>query len=256
MDPATRSLIEALHRSPVKYVLAVTGGGATAVAHLLSVPGASRTVLEVIVPYSEHALGDFLGYRPEHFCSAETAREMARRACERARWLAPGQAVAGFGCTASLATDRPKRGDHRLHIGIQTAERVLLHSLTLAKGARDREAEEAVLDAVLLNSLAEAFGLAERLPISLLPGEVVNAESEPFGGVLAGFLRGEFNAICMDVDGRPRADAPKPGALLPGSFNPIHDGHWKLAEVAGRRLGTAVAFELSVTNVDKPPLAP
>jgi len=255
MDAATRSLIEALHRSPVKYVLAVTGGGTRAAAHLLSVPGGSRTVLEIIVPYNEHALGDFLGYRPEHFCSAETAQEMARRACERARWLAPGQAVAGVGCTASLATDRPKRGDHRFHIAIQTAERVLLHSLTLTKGARDREAEEAVLDPVLLNSLAEAFGLAERLPVALLPGEAVNAESEPLGGALAGFLRGEFNPICVDVDGRARADAPKPAALLPGSFNPVHEGHWKLADIAARRLGTAVAFELSVTNVDKPPLA-
>src|SRR5207245_3832357 len=90
---------------------------------------------------------------------------------------------------------------------------------------------------------------------ALLPGEAVNAESEPLGGALAGFLRGEFNPICVDVDGRARADAPKPAALLPGSFNPVHEGHWKLADIAARRLGTAVAFELSVTNVDKPPLA-
>jgi hypothetical protein len=44
------------------------------------------------------------------------------------------------------------------------------------------------------------------------------------------------------------------GALLPGSFNPVHDAHWRLAKVAGDILGKPVAFELSVVNVDKPSL--
>lgn len=47
---------------------------------------------------------------------------------------------------------------------------------------------------------------------------------------------------------------PSAKALLPGSFNPIHRGHWELARVTERLLGASVAFELSVTNVDKPPL--
>src|SRR5205807_1995389 len=114
MDAATQQLIEALHREGrYKYVLAATGGGAGAAAQLLNVPGGSRTLLEVIVPYHERAFAEFLGQRPEQFCSAATSRLMADRALERARWLAPGHLVAGIGCTASLATDRPKQGDHR-----------------------------------------------------------------------------------------------------------------------------------------------
>ena len=106
MDPATRRLIEAIHHGPSRYVLALTGGGASAAGLLLSVPGGSRTVLEVCVPYDERALADFLGRRPEHFCSLPTSADMADRALGRARWLAPGQEVAGVGSTASLATDR------------------------------------------------------------------------------------------------------------------------------------------------------
>lgn len=44
-------------------------------------------------------------------------------------------------------------------------------------------------------------------------------------------------------------------ALLPGSFHPIHEGHWGLARVAENILGMPVAFELSVVNVDKAELS-
>ena len=256
MDPAVHNLISALHHSPFCYALAVTGGGAGAAAWLLSVPGGSRTVLEALVPYHERALLDFLGHVPEQFCSAETARAMAERACDRARWLAPGEPVAGAGCTASLATDRPKRGDHRFHIAVHTGGQTLTRSLTLTKGARDRAGEEAVLDAVLLNALAEAFGLSERVDVPLLPGEKVRAEQAGAAGALAALFRGEVGAVCVESDGRVRAEGPKPALLLPGAFNPVHAGHLGLAEVAARLTESAAAFELSVTNVDKPPLGP
>jgi hypothetical protein len=254
VDAATHRLIEALHQSPGKCVLAVTGGGTTAAALLLSVPGGSRTVLEVVVPYHDQALTDFLGRRPEQFCSAATSMDMAVRALERARWLAPGEEVVGAGCTASLATDRPKRGDHRFHIAVHTGHRTACYSLTLTKGARDREAEEAVLDAVLLNALAEALGVPERLAVGLLPGEEVQVEVEGVPDLLAALLRGEVAAVCAAGDGRLSATAPRPAALLPGSFNPIHHGHGELARSAARLLGGSVAFELSVVNADKPPL--
>jgi hypothetical protein len=256
MNPSLRRLVEALHAGPYHYVIAVTGGGAGAVAALLSVPGGSRTVLEALVPYHERALLEFLGRAPEQFCSADTARAMAGRACERARWLAPGEAVAGAGCTAGLATDRPRRGDHRFHVAVHTGEQTLTCSLTLAKGARDRAGEEAVVDAVLLNALAEAFGLPERVDVPLLPGEEVRAERTVAPGPLAAFFRGETDAVCVESDGRARAGGPAPALLVPGAFNPVHAGHWGMAEVAARLTGSAAAFELSITNVDKPPLDP
>ena len=41
-----------------------------AVAWLLSVPGASRTVLDVQVPYSRASLTELLGYSPQSYASA------------------------------------------------------------------------------------------------------------------------------------------------------------------------------------------
>src|SRR5208337_4999698 len=70
-------LIEQIHDSPRRIVLAAAGGGSRAIADLLEVPGGSRTLLEAVVPYSAPAMVDFLGGRPDEFCSAATARATA-----------------------------------------------------------------------------------------------------------------------------------------------------------------------------------
>jgi nicotinamide mononucleotide (NMN) deamidase PncC len=254
MDAAIHRLIEALHASPHRLVLALTGGGTGAAALLLSVPGGSRTVLEVAVPYHEQALTDFLGRRPSSFCSADTSRIMAQRALDRARWLVPGDSVAGVGCTASLRSDRPKRGDHRFHLTIATGGQIATCSLTLTKEARSREEEETVLDLALLNALAEAFGVPDRLDVPLLPGEEVVREKTAPSSPLSALLAGKTTVLRVEVDGRLRTDGERPRLLLSGSFNPLHAGHARLAEVASRLLGVPAAFELTVVNADKPAL--
>lgn len=255
MDPQRRTLISAFHSAGQRCVLAVTGGGTGVAGWLLSVPGGSRSLLEVVVPYDERSLEDFLGQRPLSFCSLETARSMARRARERARWLAPGQAVAGIACTASLRSDRPKHGDHRFHIAIQTIQHISTYSLTLTKEARSREEEEQILDLVFLNALAESLNLAERVDVPLLPGEVVQTEKPAVGDPLAALDEGRLAAVCVERDGQFRMDAPRPRLLLPGSFNPLHAGHLALAETAAVLTGLSASFELTVVNADKPPLS-
>jgi hypothetical protein len=59
---------------------------------------------------------------------------------------------------------------------------------------------------------------------------------------------------CQDSDGAVRFAGALPTAILSGSFNPLHEGHRRLAETAARILGQPVAFELSILNVDKPEL--
>jgi hypothetical protein len=107
---------------------------------------------------------------------------------------------------------------------------------------------------VLLTALAEAFGVSERLPTPLLPGEEIQHSGGPPGEALAAFLRGDIPTLYADVDGRLSRTGPTPAVLLPGAFNPLHAGHCVLAETAARLAGGLAAFELSVVNVDKPPL--
>ena len=47
MDPATRQLIEHLHRAPYQYILAATGGGTQAAAELLNVPRSEEHTSEL-----------------------------------------------------------------------------------------------------------------------------------------------------------------------------------------------------------------
>jgi hypothetical protein len=254
MDPAQQRLIAALHAAPTHCVLALTGGGASAVSALLSVPGASRTVLDALIPYHDNALRDFLGVRPKQFCSLETAQALARRAFERAERLAPGEPIAGLGCTATLATDRPKRGEHRFHLSLVDDQRMLSNSLILTKGARDRAGEEQVVSYAILNALAEVFGVPDRLDLPLMPGEQPQVSVAPAGGLLAALLRGEMSVLCQEIDGRQRANGPTPPALLCGSFNPLHAAHLRLAEFVAHKFDVSAAFELGVTNADKPSL--
>ena len=118
-------MIRRIHAATLRGVMVVTGGGAAAISELLSVPGGSRTLLEAVVPYSEAALTSWLGKRPEHFCTEETALAMAAVAFQRAGDLAATETgdsvdLVGVACTASLVSDKPKKGDHRCHIATQT----------------------------------------------------------------------------------------------------------------------------------------
>ncbi|GIT45306.1 MAG: hypothetical protein Ct9H300mP11_32420 [Chloroflexota bacterium] len=59
-----RAYIEKIHSTPHKAVVAVSGAGTQAVAWLLGVPGASRTILEALVPYGRESMNAFPGFEP------------------------------------------------------------------------------------------------------------------------------------------------------------------------------------------------
>ena len=83
---------------------------------LLSVPGASKTVLEARIPYGGgKSMAEILGKEPETYASTLTAVEMARAAYRQAAHLSEfGVPILGVSCTCALATDRVKKGDHKV----------------------------------------------------------------------------------------------------------------------------------------------
>ncbi len=261
---STADLVGKIHESARPLVVAVTGGGSRAISALLEVPGASRTVLEAIVPYSAAALSDWLGAQPEHFCCERTARAMAMAAYQRARKLAQSEppaaqplALTGVACTASLASDRPKRGAHRLYAAVQTERATMAQSLELVKGRRSRFEEEQLAAKVILNLIAETCDIRERIEINLAPEEQIietrTQALQAWQDLLAGRI------ACAGAQGQPAtairtAAIATRRALFAGAFNPRHEGHLRMAQVAAGLSGVPVEFEISILNVDKPPL--
>src|SRR5580693_6813403 len=177
-DAAWQQLIRALHASGRKAALAITGGGSGAVGELLRVPGGSRLLIEAQVPYDEQALAAFLGFAPAQASSADTAIAMARTARARAARLVPaGTDLVGLGATAALVSDRPRKGEHRFHIAFANAAGVAHCTCILAKGRRDRAAEEDLVSRAIVLWLAHACGIAAPSPRSLLEADEHFAET-------------------------------------------------------------------------------
>ena len=259
-DAAWRQLISASHGSGRKAALAITGGGSGAVGELLRVPGGSRLLIEAQIPYDEQALAAFLGSTPAQACSSDTAIAMAQSARARAARLMPaGVDLVGLGATAALVSDRPRKGEHRFHIAFANSAGIAHCTCVLAKGRRDRAAEEDLVSRAIVLWLARACGIAAPSPQSLVDADEHYAETLVAAGAAVDpidrLLAGELDRVTVQPDGQMMLSAPPPSVLFPGSFNPMHEGHVLLARVAEKFRQQPVAFEISVTNVDKPPLS-
>lgn len=260
-DPPPLDRVERLHAMPHRTVFAFAGAGSLVLAWLHAVGGSSRTVLEACDHYHAISLREALGRDPDQAVSPEVASDLARGSHARALHLVASEAspgpVFGLGLTATISTDRAKRGEHRAEIASADGLGVRRVRIELAKGARDRAGEEATLGRWLLQLAAEASGLQGWAEPELGPDDELTSGFVP-SAAYAAFVNDPGAALWIDADGRPTARnaADEAPALVSGSFHPMHEGHRRLAEAAEARLGRQVAFEMALSNAEKDPVTP
>ena len=273
--------IHQVHESPCRAVLAITGGGAEIIGELLRHGSGSATVLDAVVPYSTDAMDRFLGRKPEKYCSEKTARLMAMVAYQRALDLSKGggfadQEVIGIGATCKLKAANEREGrKHKIYVSIQAACQTGVRTLELTAN-RTREEEEKIAALLIFNVLARYCGVPEiDLRDRIETGEGKNEEvvekyalaSGPVGDLLRQqrcnqdslyetLHMARINLSKVKASGEPR-EPSEPGKIrlvFPGSFDPCHRNHIFMAKQASNKLCEPVHFEISLTNVDKPPI--
>ena len=246
-DAAWQQLISALHASGRKAALAITGGGSGAIGELLRVPGGSRLLIEAQVPYDAQALAAFLGFTPAQACSADTAIAMARSVRARAARLVPaGTDLVGLGATAALVSDRPRKGEHRFHIAFANAAGIAHCTGVLAKGRRDRAAEEDLVSRAIVLWLAHACGIAAPSPRSLLDADEHFAETVVATvDAIDQLLAGEVDRVTAQPDGQLMLSAPRPARVVARFIQPAA----RRACVAGAGRRRAQAAALGIRNL-------
>ena len=255
MNDELRQLVAAMHASPTMLVYEFTGAGSQALHWLHAVGGSSRTVLEAVDRYAAASVADALGAAPEQAVSREVAAGLAEHARRRAQALAPaGFAVVGVGCTATIATDRVKRGEHRACVAVEGVLGRYTLAVTLHKGVRDRDEEECLVSSLVLHAAASGCGALHRSSVDLQADEEL-AETYTPAAPLAELLAGAREHVALTPEGELCGRLPWPSggiAIVSGSFNPLHEGHLGLAAAAQAHLGRPAAFELATRNAEKP----
>ena len=259
---SSERLVAALADVGARVALVSSGGGAEAISRLVSTPGASEVVLEGVVPYARAAVDGLLGGPQESYCSARTARRLAVAAWERAVRLEEASGTesvearrraVGAAVTAGLRTTRPRRGDHRAIVAVQSRGATRVAELVLEKEARSRGDEERLAADLLLVELAASCGVAAAgAEVPLRAGEAISRDVAEPPEAWRELFTGERSVVDAGVGS---AVGPAAGGLVfPGSFDPLHEGHLLMARIAEEIAERPLAYEISIANVDKPTL--
>ena len=255
METDVQNLLKQIYQTNVKTVIRAAGGGASAIAWTQSVPGSSGTFLKGEVPYHPDTLEASLGFKPDQSVSEEVALVLAEQSYKEAYILTKSDPKSiGIGCTATLATDRPKRGEHRCHVAIMTARNAEVYTLVLAKDLRTRSEEETIVSRLVIKALAEGAGLQSRLDLLIDDGERLETKTlKPISG-WDQFVNSNDLSLTISSEGETTSEIPLAKGILSGSFNPLHQGHIGMGNIGQQILNGDVAYELPIINADKPVL--
>ena len=244
---------------------------AHAVGWFTMIPGASKSIVEIGVPYGKGAFINLLGYEPTSYVSQETALSLAEKAYLNSQLYElldhkgeieqiEYKEVIGVGVTGALKTTYEKKGEHQAYICLMGDISYIYH-LKFKKDLRMREDEDFITSDIIIQLISNYIdGKPE---ISSLVNTYLTNEDEiklikQFAiddYMLDNVENQKIKNIINMANGKVYYNLNlKSYIVLSGAFNPIHDGHIELIKSAAQKLGwdkSRIIFELSISNADK-----
>lgn len=235
---------EGLKNSGISIHVIATGAGAGIQQKLWETPGCSAYLSGASFPYAPEETEELLGFKPDQFVSKETAIDLASAAYMKA-FRFGGKKAVGVGVTASVASSREHRGDHRFHMCVITEDQVRVGYQLLDKGVGDepRQYDGNIVDTYVKTMLTL---VATKESGWGLYSDETDLAKKRF------FERPFFTA-----NGKRLAELPEYAeahyALMPGSFNPPHEGHFGVANSFRDKYSKNVIFEIGTNPPHKNP---
>ncbi len=236
--PKYYEYVKSANESPYKVYLALTGGGQSFAFHYMKYSGASKTIAGINIPYGREALDNFCGKSITKFVSEDTALLMATKSYVECCKQVEDECAIGIGVTCFLASDNEREGRlHHIIIALHSFSCTRLVKIDLKQGLT-RQQEEEICCMLIFRAIRDIVGSPDDT------------------------IRVDFNAGDYILDHRyqkvDRTELPMEYpdnsdqlVIMPGSFNPFHDGHLQMAKLAEEILGSRPTLELTLQNADK-----
>lgn len=262
MDNPLQQLLD--HK--IKLYVYATGAGAGLQKRLWDVPGCSSFLVGCEFPYDTRKTEKILGHKPESFVSKETSIELAMAAYMEA--YNPNDNVddvIGIGLTASVASLKAHRGEHRVIVTAISNKKCITKSVVIQKGdasyrAADGEIADELGELVLLEVLGLPAVASSNINSNLLESHTEEISNEDLINLImkrpyvkADGSRGLYERPLLDriyhkLDGTTEeSKIPSHRVIFnPGTFNPLHFGHVEAANAARNSRINDIGFDVDL----------
>jgi cytidyltransferase-like protein len=257
--------------------LALTGSAGLLRLALWAAPGASNNLLGERWTYAQENTDALLGRSPPQGKYSRLSSALSMSAATYARAKQVGferglgeRPVMGVAMTAAVATSRKRRGEDSCRVAVRTAQGFYFVDAQLQKAHErgqergERRLEEGLLCDLLtlmtvlhvaglpVPTLSPDWGLVSEQLILDATGALVLRPSFEDASPLAELPQPFNQALMPDQRIVPLQDLdPDAFILFPGSFDPLHHGHHKIAAMAKEQTGKDVLFQITAHHPKK-----